>query len=134
MIDMGVEPYLLSSALIGVVAQRLVRTTCPACRTEYVAPPDLVTRFKWGGQGQVKLVRGRGCQECYDSGYKGRIGIHEILRADEDLQRLVTANPGRDELARYLEERNIKTLFHDGLDHVRRGDTTIEEISRVINV
>jgi type IV pilus assembly protein PilB len=134
MIDMGVEPYLLSSALIGVVAQRLVRTTCPACKTEYVAPPDLVTRFGWDGQGQVKLVRGRGCTECYDSGYKGRIGIHEILKADEELQRLVTSNPGRDVLARYLEDKNIRTLFHDGLDHVRRGDTTIEEISRVINV
>jgi type IV pilus assembly protein PilB len=134
MIDMGVEPYLLSSALIGVIAQRLVRTVCPACKTEYVAPPDLVTRFRWEDQGQVKLARGRGCQECYDSGYKGRIGIHEILRADEDLQRLVTSNPGRDELARYLEERNIRTLFHDGLDHVRRSDTTIEEISRVINL
>jgi type IV pilus assembly protein PilB len=134
MIDMGVEPYLLSSALIGVVAQRLVRTTCPACKTEYVAPPDLVTRFGWDGQGQVKLVRGRGCTECYDSGYKGRIGIHEILKADEELQRLVTSNPGRDVLARYLDDKNIRTLFHDGLDHVRRGDTTIEEISRVINV
>ncbi len=134
MIDMGVEPYLLSSALIGVVAQRLVRTTCPACKTKYVAPPDLVTRFGWDDQGQIKLSRGRGCTECYDSGYKGRIGIHEILKADEDLQRLVTSNPGRDELARYLEERNIKTLFYDGLDHVRRGDTSIEEISRVINL
>ncbi|NNG11728.1 MAG: Flp pilus assembly complex ATPase component TadA [Halobacteria archaeon] len=134
MIDMGVEPYLLSSALIGVIAQRLVRTVCPACKTEYVAPPDLVTRFGWEDQGQIRLARGRGCQECYDSGHKGRIGIHEILRADEDLQRLVTSNPGRDELARYLEERNIRTLFHDGLDHVRRGDTTIEEISRVINL
>jgi len=134
MIDMGVEPYLLSSALIGVVAQRLVRTTCPACKTEYVAPPELLTRFGWENQGQIKLARGRGCQECYDSGYRGRIGIHEILKADEDLQRLVTSNPGRDELTRYLQERNIKTLFHDGLDHVRRGDTTIEEISRVINV
>ncbi len=134
MIDMGVEPYLLSSALIGVIAQRLVRTICPACKTEYVASPDLVTRFGWEDQGQIRLARGRGCQECYDSGYKGRIGIHEILRADEDLQRLVTSNPGRDELARYLEERNIRTLFHDGLDHVRSCDTTIEEISRVINI
>ncbi len=134
MIDMGVKPYLLSSALIGVVAQRLVRTICAACKTEFVASPELVTQFGWEDLGQVRLAHGRGCQECYDSGYKGRIGIHEILRADEDLQALVTSNPGRDELTRYLEKRNIRTLFHDGLDHVRGGDTTIEEISRVINV
>jgi type IV pilus assembly protein PilB len=134
MIDMGVEPYLLSSALIGVIAQRLVRTICPACRTQYVASPDLMKRYGWEGEGQVRLARGRGCPECYDSGYKGRIGIHEVLQVDEELQRLVTSNPSREELTRYLKDRNITTLFHDGLEHVRHGDTTIEEISRVINL
>ena len=94
MIDMGVEPYLLSSALIGVVAQRLVRTICPDCRTEYVAPPELMRRYGWEGERQVRLVRGRGCPECYDSGYRGRIGIHEVLEVDEDLRQLVTSNPG----------------------------------------
>ncbi len=133
MIDMGVEPYLLSSALIGVVAQRLVRTICPSCRTEYVAPPELVKRYGWEGERQVRLVRGRGCPECYDSGYRGRLGIHEVLEVDEDLRQLVTTNPGRDALTRYLKEKNIATLYNDGIDHVRRGDTTIEEISRVIN-
>ena len=134
MIDMGVEPYLLSSALIGVVAQRLVRTVCPTCKTRFLAPPEVTQRYGWENDGQVHLVRGRGCPECYDSGYRGRIGIHEVLQADEELQRLVTSNPGREELTQYLKDRDIGTLFHDGLDHVRRGETTIEEISRVINV
>ena len=134
MIDMGVEPYLLSSALIGVVAQRLVRTICPACKTRFVATPEVARRYGWENEKQVRLARGRGCSECYDSGYKGRAGIHEVLQADEELQRLVTSNPSRDELATYLQGKNIRTLFHDGMDHVRQGDTTIEEISRVINV
>jgi len=134
MIDMGVEPYLLSSALIGVVAQRLVRTICPACKTSFVATPEVVRRYGWENEKLVRLARGRGCSECYDSGYKGRAGIHEVLQADEELQRLVTSNPSRDELATYLQGKNIRTLFHDGMDHVRQGDTTIEEISRVINV
>jgi type IV pilus assembly protein PilB len=134
MIDMGVEPYLLSSALIGVVAQRLVRTICPACTTRFVATPEVARRYGWEGENQVRLARGRGCPECYDSGYKGRMGIHEVLQADEELQRLVTSNPSRDELTTYLQGKNIRTLFYDGLDHVRQGDTTIEEISRVINV
>jgi type IV pilus assembly protein PilB len=134
MIDMGVEPYLLSSALIGVVAQRLVRTICPACKTRFVATPEVARRYGWEDEKQVRLARGRGCSECYDSGYKGRAGIHEVLKADEELQRLVTSNPSRDELATYLQGKNIRTLFHDGMDHVRQGDTTIEEISRVINV
>jgi type IV pilus assembly protein PilB len=134
MIDMGVEPYMLSSALIGVIAQRLVRTICPSCRTQYVATPEVMQRYGWEGERQVRLARGRGCSACYDSGYKGRIGIHEVLQVDEDLQQLVTSNPGRDLLVRYLKDRNIATMFHDGLDHVRRGDTTIEEITRVINL
>jgi type IV pilus assembly protein PilB len=134
MIDMGVEPYLLSSALIGVIAQRLVRTICPACKTRFVATPEVARRYGWEDEKQVRLARGRGCPECYDSGYKGRAGIHEVLQADEELQRLVTSNPSRDELAAYLQEKHVRTLFHDGLDHVREGHTTIEEISRVINV
>ena len=132
MIDMDVEPYLLSSALIGVVAQRLVRTICPACKTSYLAGPELVSQYGWEGEGQVQLARGRGCSECYDSGYRGRLGIHEMLDVDDGLQRLVTANAGRDELAGYLQQRDFRSLFEDGLDHARSGETTIEEISRVI--
>ena len=133
LIDMGVEPYLLSSALIGVIAQRLVRSICPACKTRFIAPPDVVRRYGWDDQGQVQLARGRGCPECYDSGYKGRFAIHELLRVDEALERLVSNNPGREELSAYLRDHNVVTLFEDGLQHVRQGETTLEEVSRVIN-
>ena len=134
LIDMGVEPYLLSSALIGVIAQRLVRGICPACRTRFIAPPDVVKRYGWEDQGHVHLARGRGCQECYDSGYKGRFAIHEMLKIDETLERLVSNNPGREELSTYLREHDVTTLFEDGLRHVLQGETTLEEVSRVINV
>jgi type IV pilus assembly protein PilB len=134
MIDMNVEPYLLSSALIGVVAQRLVRNICPACKTKYVAAPEVVKQYGWEGNDPIHLARGRGCTECYDSGYRGRMGIHEILKAEENMQKLITSNPSRDELAGYLKSQNFRTMFDDGLEHVRRGDTTLEEISRVINV
>jgi type IV pilus assembly protein PilB len=134
LIDMGVEPYLLSSALIGVIAQRLVRGICPACKTSFIAPPDVVKRYGWEDQGQVQLARGRGCQECYDSGYRGRFAIHELLKVDETLERLVSNNPGREELSAYLREHDVKTLYEDGLEHVLRGETTLEEVSRVINV
>jgi type IV pilus assembly protein PilB len=134
LIDMGVEPYLLSSALIGVLGQRLVRTICPSCKTKFIAPADLVSRYGWQDAGTVHLARGRGCPECYDSGYKGRIGIHEVLDADEALQQIVMSNPGRDELAGYIKQRKMRTLFDDGLERVRQGLTTIEEVSRVINL
>jgi type IV pilus assembly protein PilB len=133
MIDMGVEPYLLSSALIGVVAQRLVRTICPACKTTYMAAPDLVARFGWDPDQKYRLAKGRGCEECYDSGYKGRIAIHETLPVTPDLQSLIVANPSRDQLAEYLKAHEVELLFNDGLQRVRDQLTTPEEVARVIN-
>ncbi len=133
MLDMGIEPYLLSSALIGVVGQRLVRSICPKCKTEYLASPEIIERFNWSDHGKVKLSKGRGCNECYDSGYKGRLGIHEIIETDGPLQKLIISNPSRDQLSDYMEEHHIKLLFDDGLDRALQGKTTIEEISRVVN-
>ena len=133
MIDMGIEPYLLSSAMIGVVAQRLVRVICPACKTSSLAAPEVVKRYGWSKKDTIRLYRGRGCSECYDSGYKGRIGIYEALQADAALQQLIITNPSRDDLDSYIEKQHIKTLFSDGLDRVREGITTIEEVTRVVN-
>ncbi len=129
MLDMGVEPYLLSSALIGVVAQRLIRTICPSCRTESIAPPNIIERYGWQDRGKVRLSHGRGCHQCYDSGYKGRMGIHETLNTDNELQNLIMSNPGRDELTEFMEKRGVVSLFHDGLERVLQGKTTIEEVS-----
>ena len=134
MIDMGVEPYLLSSALIGVVAQRLVRTICPSCRTESIAPPNIIEHYGWQDRGRVRLSRGRGCHLCYDSGYKGRMGIHETLETDSELQNLIMSNPGRDDLTDFMEKRGMVSLFQDGLERVVEGRTTIEEVSRSISV
>ena len=134
MIDMGVEPYLLSSALIGVVAQRLVRTVCAECRTESIAAPNIIVSYGWQDRGRVRLSRGRGCRVCYDSGYKGRMGIHETLDTDPELQNLIMSNPGRDALAEFMQKRGTVSLFHDGLERVLEGRTTIEEVSRTITL
>jgi len=133
MIDMGVEPYLLSSALIGVVGQRLLRTVCPSCKASYIASPEILQRYGWADRKNMKLVQGRGCSECYDSGYKGRMGIHEVLEADAQLQDLITGNPSRDDLEHYMQASKHKSLFDDGLERVASGYTTIEEVSRVVN-
>ena len=133
MIDMGVEPYLLSSALIGVAAQRLVRSICPDCKTEYLASPEIIERYHWQDLGAVKLSKGRGCSECYDSGFKGRLGIHEIIETSPELQRLIISNASRDELSGYLQKASIQTLYSDGMERVLEGKTTIEEIWRVVN-
>jgi type IV pilus assembly protein PilB len=129
---MGVEPYLLSSALIGVMAQRLVRRICPECRTTYIAPPELVERFEWQGRGQVMLARGRGCRNCYDSGYKGRVAIHELIDIDRPLQSRIVADAGYESLREHVRRGPWPGLFDDGLERVLGGHTTLEEISRVV--
>ena len=133
MIDMGVEPYLLSSALVGVVAQRLVRTVCGGCKTTFVAPPEVVRRFGWPEDRKIMLARGRGCSECYDAGYKGRLGIHETLETNHELQKLIISNPGRDELTAFLDRRGTRSLFDDGIGRVLEGRTTIEEVTRAVS-
>ncbi len=132
-IDMGVEPYLLSSALLGVVAQRLLRTICPACKTKFVAPNDVCEQYGFDNSNPVQLAKGRGCTECYDSGYRGRAGIHEILEVTPALQQLIMTNPSRDQLNEYLKEYEVETLMHSGLERVLRQETTLEEVSRVVN-
>jgi type IV pilus assembly protein PilB len=131
MMDMGVEPYLLSSALAGVIAQRLVRGICAECKQTFLAPTDLVERFQWP-KGAL-ISKGRGCSSCYDSGYRGRLGIHEIIESSESLQRLMAKAPNKDELSCFMRAEKYPTLFDDGLRRVLEGRTTVEEIYRVIH-
>jgi type IV pilus assembly protein PilB len=131
--DMGVEPYLLASALAGVVAQRLVRGVCPACKTTFLAPPEVIAKHGWPTTEPVRLVRGRGCASCYDSGYKGRLGIHELLVADEALQSLLSRGASREELLAHARSAGHKTLYHDGVQRALEGRTTLEEVGRVIH-
>jgi len=82
---------------------------------------------------QARLTKGRGCPACYDSGYRGRMAIHEIVECSEDLQRLMVKNPTRDELQSFAKRSFSSTLFSDGLQRVMEGRTTLEEVSRVIH-
>ena len=128
LIDMGVQPYLLSSALIGAVGQRLVRTICPDCKKTYTAPPELVKEYHWDADARIRLAQGRGCEQCYDSGYKGRIPLHEVLVSNGELQKYMLTSAGRDELAAYVRDAGIRTLFDDGVERVLEGTTTLEEV------
>jgi type IV pilus assembly protein PilB len=131
--DMGVEPYLLASALAGVVAQRLVRHVCPSCKTRFLAPPELVARHGWPKEPPVRLVKGRGCASCYDSGYKGRLGIHELLVADERLQGLIARGASREELLAQARRAGLRTLHDDGVQRALEGRTTLEEVGRAVH-
>ena len=133
LVEMGVEPYLLSSALIGVMAQRLVRRICPACKTGYLVPPGAALAYGWKGEGNLKLQKGRGCPSCYDSGYKGRLGIYELLEVGSDLQRMIVANASKDALVQHVAGKGHRDLYADGMERAFGGDTTPEEIARVVH-
>ena len=130
LLEMGVEPYLISSSLLASLAQRLVRTICPECKTQYYAPKGILKQLGVDENEKVQLFKGKGCSACYDSGFKGRIGIYELLEADEGLQSLILANPTIDALRRYLRENGHKALKEIGNKKVLEGVTTMEEVTR----
>ena len=133
LMDMGVEPYLLASAVIGVVAQRLIRQICSECKTTYLATPEIVAAHGWDPAATIKLARGRGCPACYDSGHKGRFAIHELLQADSALSRLIAKGASRDELQAHVKNIGHKDLVANGLERVLEERTTPEEVARVIH-
>lgn len=132
LLNMGMPPYLLSSSLIGVLAQRLIRTVCDSCKADFVATPEIIEQFGWQDEKRLRLAKGRGCVSCYDSGYKGRLSIHEIVKPDTNLQKLMISDPSREELSAYVAESGFSSLYDDGMERVKQGLTTIEEISRVV--
>ena len=130
LLEMGVEPYLISSSLLAGLAQRLVRTICPACKTGYYAPKSVLKELGIDENEKKQLIKGKGCSECYDSGFKGRIGLYELLEVDEGLQSLILTNPTSDALKGYLKGTGHRTLKDLGYEKVLEGVTTIEEVAR----
>jgi type II secretory ATPase GspE/PulE/Tfp pilus assembly ATPase PilB-like protein len=130
LLEMGIEPYLISSSVLASLAQRLVRMICPTCKTTYYAPGAVLRDLGLDETKRVPLFRGKGCTDCYDSGFKGRTGIHEILEMEDALRSLILTNPTIDVIQRHLRERGHKTLRDAGFAKVVEGHTTIEEITR----
>jgi type IV pilus assembly protein PilB len=130
LLEMGVEPYLVSSAMLACLAQRLVRTICPNCKTAYYPPSDVLKKLGTNGNKKTTLKKGKGCSDCYDSGYKGRIGLYELLDFDEDIQSLILKSPTSDQIKKTLSEKGYKDLQMLGYDKVLKGVTTLEEVTR----
>ncbi|MDO4499988.1 MAG: GspE/PulE family protein [Erysipelotrichaceae bacterium] len=133
LIDIGVEPYLISSALKGVVAQRLVRKICPNCRKEYVPSLEELQSLSTVPSSDTKFYKGEGCSECYNTGYKGRIGVFEMLPITKDIRSLITKRASHDQYEDVLRNTDFKTLRQSAENLVREGITTVEEVCRVIN-
>ncbi len=129
--DMGVEPYLVSSVLEGVLAQRLLRRICPACRAPYRSPAPDLEALGIEAAADTPLFRGRGCDECRGTGYRGRTAIYELFIITEDVRSLMLRRASAREIRRHAVEAGMVTLRMDGWLKAREGITTIEEILRV---
>jgi len=128
---MGIPPYLVASSMTVCLAQRLVRKICSKCITDYYAPKEVLKELGVDEDKNIKLSRGRGCPECYDSGFKDRTGIYELLEIDQNLQSLILKNPSIDTIKSYLTKNDHKTLEEAGYKKVMEGITTLEEVKRV---
>ena len=131
--EMGIEPYLLSSAIIGVVAQRLVRLVCPNCRTNYLPPKDFLERIDWNGK-NTSFATGRGCEKCFDIGLRGRTGIYELLVVDEYMRGTILDNPSVDAIRNRGLQSGMRTLREEAFRLVEEGKTSLEEVLRVVIV
>ena len=131
LLDMGVEPFVVASSVKAVLAQRLVRAVCPDCREEYTPDPGLMAMARKAVPGAAgPFVRGKGCDTCLTSGYRGRLALTELLEIDEDLAAFVTVKAGTRSLEGTARESGFESLLIDGVRKAQQGLTTLEEVVR----
>ncbi|MCB9844416.1 MAG: Flp pilus assembly complex ATPase component TadA [Phycisphaeraceae bacterium] len=132
LLDMGVEPFLVASSVEGILAQRLVRKVCPNCSESYEPDPTEMPADFEPGQSRT-LVHGRGCRQCRDTGFRGRIGVFELLLLSDPVREMVMRRANAREIAsRALADDDLNLLRHDGYDKVRAGLTTMPEVVRAL--
>jgi len=132
LVDIGVESYKIAASLRGVVAQRLMRRLCPTCKEVWMeAPPERLRRWVPTG---TPLYRAGGCPDCAMTGYRGRFSILEILTMTAELERLIAAGEAADRIAEAAQRGGMKSLWDSGLAHVVRGESTLEELTRVVDI
>jgi type II secretory ATPase GspE/PulE/Tfp pilus assembly ATPase PilB-like protein len=129
LIDMGVEPYLLTSTLQGAVAQRLVRKICPKCKKKYDPPAKDIKSLELPSD--LEFYKGEGCSYCNGTGYHGRIGIFEILPINDEIRNMIKDKAQTSEIREMaIKQFGMKTLWEDGIDKLKKGITTVEEVIR----
>ena len=133
LLDMGVESFLLSSTLLGILAQRLVRVNCPHCKESVAPDPKLLQSMRLSPEevSGVTFVQGKGCEQCRNTGFLGRTAIFEYLPVDGDLRKQINARSATEIIKRAAVEKGLRTLRQDGWEKVKAGITTISEVLRV---
>jgi general secretion pathway protein E len=131
LLDLGIEPYLVASSLVGVLAQRLVRRVCPTCATAYRPHPSEIEWLGVERSATAKMRAGAGCPACRSTGYRGRLGTFELLALDDDVRRLIQARATATEIKDAAVAAGTHTLRDDGIEKILAGITTISEVERV---
>jgi general secretion pathway protein E len=131
LLDMGVENFLLSSTIRGILAQRLVRVICPSCKEQDPSVADKEELRLLGIGADAPLSRGRGCEQCSFTGFFGRLGIFELLVVDDDIRRLILKNSDANEIRKVARQHGMNTLMEDGTQKIKEGTTTLSEVLRV---
>jgi type II secretory ATPase GspE/PulE/Tfp pilus assembly ATPase PilB-like protein len=131
LVDIGIEPYKIAAAIKGIIAQRLMRRLCNSCRELHTGPvPDRLRR--WFPEGMTTLYRGVGCPDCSMTGYRGRFSVTEVLVTSTEFERRVAAGEPVDRLVEAAREAGMLSLWESGIQHVRNGETSIDELLRVL--
>ena len=131
LIDIGIEPFIVAPSLIGVMSQRLMRKICDHCRERFLAPPEEVGRLFMQEGREVYFYRGKGCYLCNNTGYSGRVAVHEFIFVDNDIRSLISREAPVAEIQQYARKAGFQSMRYDGIKKVLRGLTTIEEVYRV---
>jgi type IV pilus assembly protein PilB len=137
--EMGIEPFLISTAVLGIMAQRLVRKICPECKEEYRPkyriPDEVLENFGLDQDNEsLKFYRGKGCKNCKGSGYSGRLCIVEVLPITDEIRPYILKSTSGDVIKKAAVETGMRPLMHDGMIKVLKGITTLEEVMRVTNI
>lgn len=128
LIDMGIAPYLVSSSIVGIVAQRLVRRICPDCKTEIEPTAEEKALFTQLGLSPTHVYKGTGCGSCNRTGFRGRVAIHEVLLIDDALREMITQGASLSAIRQYAESKGFSTMMHEGIEKVLGGQTTVAEV------
>jgi type II secretory ATPase GspE/PulE/Tfp pilus assembly ATPase PilB-like protein len=132
LLDLGVPDYLVAATVEGILAQRLVRRVCPECRVEYAPPAEAIARLAGEEDPPRTFVRGGGCRACRGTGFRGRLGVFELLAMDDALREAIVRRAPRAEVRELARAGGTRPMREDGWEKVKRGLTTVDEVLRVL--
>jgi type IV pilus assembly protein PilB len=131
LIEMGIEPFLIASAIDCVVAQRLARTLCSNCKKRVMLPAAVVQDHGFNAPYDIEAYEPVGCTRCGGTGYRGRVGLYEVMTVSEEIRSLTLARSSSEQIGLVAAQEGMRRLREDGLDKVKSGQTSIAEVARI---